>query len=109
MSYSTHLEELIDRHILQDKSFVKKKMFGGLGYLLNGNMCVGIWKEFLILRTTKEEAETLLKEPGMLPFDITGRAMNGWVMVDSSRYSDDSALAYLLSLSKKFVAGLPPK
>lgn len=109
MSYSTHLEELIDKHIRQEKNFVKKKMFGGLGYLFNGNMCVGIWKEFLVLRTSKEEAELLLKEPGMLPFDITGRAMDGWIMVDPSRYTDDNSLAYFLSISRNFVAGLPPR
>ena len=64
-----------------------KKMFGGIGYLLNGNMCVGVHKEFLILRLGNEKAETLLNKPFTKPFDITGRVMKGWVMVEPDGYA----------------------
>ena len=63
-------------------------MFGGVCFLLNGNMCVGVWKTSLIGRLGPEQAELALEEPYVEDFDITGRPMKGWVMVklmESSR------------------------
>jgi hypothetical protein len=61
----------------------ERRMFGGIGFLLNGNMCVGIWKASLIVRHGPEEAAVALQEPKVVEFDITGRPMviglmNGW-------------------------------
>ena len=77
MAYNVNLEDHIER--LADWLDVvgKKKMFGEIGYLLNGNMCFGIHREFLILRTSKEKADELMKNENFTPFDITGRPMKG--------------------------------
>ena len=60
MAYNLDLEDKID--LLTDRlgAIAKKKMFGGIGYLINGNMCFGIYKESLVLRTHSEKAEELM-------------------------------------------------
>jgi hypothetical protein len=67
-------------------------MFGGIGFLLNGNMCVGVWKASLIVRLDAEDAEEALKEPHVGEFNITGRAMKGWVLVAREGLADDAGL-----------------
>ena len=52
--------------------FQQKKMFGGIGWLPNGNMCVGVYKDFLIVRTGEKKAAVLFRDPHVKPMDITG-------------------------------------
>ena len=77
MAYNIDLEHRIDKVIDRLGYITKKKMFGGVGYLMNGNMCFGIHKEYLILRMSLEKSEELLKSEYVTPFDITGRPMKG--------------------------------
>ena len=109
MPYNTELEYRID--LLTDRlgDITKRKMFGGVGYLMNGNMCFGIHKEYLILRTSKEKAEDLIKEEYAEPFDITGKPMKGWVMVSPDYVETDVKLLEILELGINFVRSLPPK
>ncbi len=109
MSYNTDLEYRIDR--LAERLGVpgKKKMFGGVGYLLNGNMCFGIHKEYLIVRTTPEKVQKLLDKEEIRPFDLTGRAMKGWAMVSPDYVETDERLLEMLKLGADFAAELPPK
>ncbi len=86
----------------------RKKMFGGTCYLLNGNMMAGVYKNSLILRLGEEKAAQALGDPVVRPFDITGRIMKGWVMVEPEGTQDDE-LAQWLSFAKEFVDTLPPK
>lgn len=74
MAYDEKLAARLRRAIAGRKGFVEKKMFGGLGFLLNGNMCLGVWKGTLIVRIDPEEYILALGEPGVRPFDITGPA-----------------------------------
>ena len=57
-------------------------MFGGVCHLLHGNMVAGVWKEFLILRLGEDAADFARELPHVRPFDITGRPMKGWVMIE---------------------------
>ena len=109
MPYNTELEYRID--LLTDRlgDITKRKMFGGVGYLMNGNMCFGIHKEYLIIRTSKEKAEELLKEEYAERFDITGKPMKGWVMVSPDYVETDDKLLEILELGTDFVKSLPPK
>ena len=84
-------------------------MFGGTGFLLSGNMCVGVWKEFIILRVGVDAAERMLQQRGMKPFDITGKAMKGWVMAEPDTFETDVALRELIDTAIEFVLTLPPK
>jgi hypothetical protein len=86
----------------------RKKMFGGTGYFLNGNMLGGVHKDFLVLRLGGEAGATVLRDPRVRPFDITGRPMQGWVMVEPGGLDDDELVLWL-STAKAYVGSLPPK
>ena len=74
-------------------------MLGGLGYLLKGNMCLGIYQEFLILRVGVESAETILHLPHVLPMDITGTAMRGWAKIAPEGIVEDEDLERYCNLA----------
>ena len=87
----------------------KKEMFGGIGYLLDGNMAFGIQQEKLIVRVGKDAYQKTLKQPFTSQFDLTGRPMRGWVYVESSGISDDDELLSWINQGIDFASGLPPK
>lgn len=109
MAYSTELEDLIDHTLIDDEELVKKKMFGGVSYFLNGNMCFGIHEESLIFRTTEENGSVLLKKEGFSPFDITGSKMTGWILVEPGICQHQAVLEHLLRESIRYAAALPKK
>ena len=84
-------------------------MFGGIGFLLNGNMLVGVLKDSLIVRLGPEQGEEALLEPHVREFDITGRAMKGWVLVGPAGVADDGHLSDWIQRSVKFVGKLAAK
>ncbi len=84
-------------------------MFGGTGYLLNGNMCFGVYKDFLVLRVGEDGAGKLEKESYYHPFDITGRPMKGWVMIDGLGWENPKELRRLVMKAKEYVLTLPEK
>jgi hypothetical protein len=87
---------------------VRKKMFGGTCHILHGNMMAGVYKDYLILRLGEPAAADALKEPFVTPFDITGRPMRGWVMVEPPG-ADGNALERWLTLAREYAESLPPK
>ncbi len=87
----------------------KKNMFGGIAYFLNGNMCYGIHKDFLVLRLGEDQTGKVLKKPNTKPMDLTGKVMKGWVMVWPKGYADSRALKSYVDLAVKFVSTLPSK
>jgi TfoX/Sxy family transcriptional regulator of competence genes len=109
MGYNLDLEYRIDRLLPRLGRISKKKMFGGVGYLLNGNLCFGIHKESLILRVTPEKADSLMKNPEIKVFDITGRPMKGWVLVSPDLVESEDKLADMLELGVSFAKNLPAK
>ncbi len=82
-------------------------MFGGVGFLLAGNMLVGVWKDSLIVRLGPDEGDEALKEPHVRPFDITGRPMKGWVLVQPAGVADDDLLSDWVQRALTFVGTLP--
>lgn len=84
-------------------------MFGGVGYLMKGNMCFGIHQESLLLRTSLQQSEALMESEYFTPFDITGKPMKGWVLVSPDVLETDDQLLDFLSLSIDFVKTLPDK
>jgi hypothetical protein len=109
MAYDEALAERI-RHLLgRRKAVEEKKMFGGVGFLLNGNMLVGVWKDQLVARLGPDDGDDALKEPHVRVFDITGRPMNGWVLVEPAGVAADGQLKAWLERSLAFVRSLPAK
>lgn len=109
MAYSEALAERIRQPLSQRRNIEEKKMFGGVGFLLNGNMLVGVWKDSLIVRLGPDEGEAALREAHVQAFDITGRPMKGWVLVEPQGVEDDEQLAGWIERAVKFVATLPAK
>jgi TfoX/Sxy family transcriptional regulator of competence genes len=109
MAYDEVLAERIRTVLAGRDGFVEKKMFGGIGFLLNGNMCVGVWKEQLILRLAAEQADAALEQEHVRVFDITGRPMTGWVLVEPEGMRTDEALSGWIDQAIAFVSLLPAK
>ena len=84
-------------------------MFGGIGFLLNGNMLVGVWKDSLIVRIDPQENAEALSEPHAREFDITGRPMKGWLLVGPEGIESSRGLKHWIDRALKFVRTLAPK
>src|ERR1700738_4990698 len=102
MAFSEALAERIRQRLARRKNVEEKKMFGGVGFLLNGNMLVGVWKDSLIVRLGPDECDLALLEPHVREFDITGRPMKGWVLVEAEGVEDDDQLKGWIERALKF-------
>ena len=109
MTYNAELAERIRAIIGSPPGLTEKKMFGGIAYLLNGNMLCGVLQEDLILRLGKDDSTTALEREHTHPFDITGRPMRGWLMVDPHGCEDDAMLQWWVEQALTFVKSLPAK
>ena len=109
MAFSETLAGRIRQQLARRKNVEEKKMFGGVGFLLGGNLLVGVWKESLVVRLGPDEGEEALKEPHVKEFDITGRPMRNWVLVEPAGVEDDDQLAGWIGRAVKFVGSLPAK
>ena len=109
MAYDKELEARIRAVSGRWKGAESRPMFGGVCHLLAGNMFAGVWKEFLILRLGADGAAFAREKPDVRPFDITGRPMKGWVMVEPRGCRTDAQLRRWLEQARDFVRTLPPK
>jgi TfoX/Sxy family transcriptional regulator of competence genes len=109
MAYSEALADRIRQAFGGRRGLVEKKMFGGVGFLLHGNLCVGVWKTSLIVRLDPTDAQDLLKQPHVRVFDITGRPMKGWLLVEAEGLESDQQLTEWIEQAVAFVATLPAK
>lgn len=108
MPYDTELAARVRALFARTRAVVEKKMFGGVGFLLRGNMCVGVWKHWLVARLG-DGAAAALRDPNVRPFDITGKPLRGWVMVEPAGVAGDDELADWVARCVAFVRTLPAK
>ena len=109
MAFSEALAERIRQRLARRKNVEERKMFGGIGFLLNGNLLVGVWKDSLCVRLGPEQAEEALPEPHVKVFDITGKPMKGWLLVEPEGVQDDDDLKNWIERASKIVKTLPAK
>ncbi len=109
MAYDEGLLQRVEEILQEDDGFSYKKMFGGICFLIHGNMACGIINEDLIIRVGKDNYESCLKKSHTSIFDFTGRPMTGWVMVSTKGYESDKALIKWLNYGLDTVRSLPPK
>jgi len=109
MPYNKDLEARIQKIVSSWKNTDSKKMFGGICHLLDGNMFCGVYKDFLILRLGEDKAGEALKLPFVKLFDITGKPMKGWVMVQEQGFKSEKGLKEWLEKAKAFVKTLGSK
>ena len=86
----------------------EKKMFGGLTFLIGGHLTAGVYGDGLIARIGAQDMDAATAQPGVRPFDMTGRPMRGIVVIDNAAL-DDNALDRWIEQARSYVAGLPPK
>ncbi len=109
MAYDEDLDKRIKNIVSKWRNTDSKKMFGGVCHLMNGNMFSGVHKDRLILRLGEGAAETAMLSSNVGPFDITGRPMKGWVMVEENGCSSDEELKAWLDQARDFAETLKPK
>jgi hypothetical protein len=108
VAFDAELAERV-RDVLGPRTdLVEKKMFGGLAFLLRGNMCCGVHGDDLIVRVGPGQDEAALAQPGARPFDITGRPMSGWILVAPEGTAGADALIEWVDRALAFVETLPP-
>jgi TfoX/Sxy family transcriptional regulator of competence genes len=109
MAYDAGLAKRVLGMVGDQPDLTEKKMFGGIGYLLQGNMACGVHGENLIVRVGPEQYREALAQPGARPFDLTGRAMTGWVQVGPDGYAAEESLRKWVELGIAFALSLPAK
>ena len=109
MAYDHTLAERMRPLLLPRAGMSEKKMFGGVGFLLYGNMCCGIWKDTLIVRLSPDEASDALKKPHARAFDITGKPMKGWLLVEAAGIKKDVDLLGWIERAVAFVSSMRKK
>ncbi len=109
MAYDTSLEARIDEEIVGwDVDVMKRKMFGGLGYFIGGNMAFGVKGDELIVKPNPSQVDELQKEPGMKPFSFGGKTMRSWCLAEPE-ILDEENLPRLLKICLEYSLTLPPK
>lgn len=109
MAYSESLASRVRQALGVRRGIVEKKMFGGLAFMLRGNMCVGVWQTALIARLGPDRAPAALKEPNVVEFDVSGRPMTGWVVVEADGLDTDEQLRGWIERALEFVETLPSR
>ena len=109
MAYDKGLEARVDEIMEGWESYEKKKMFGGICYLKSGNMSLGIWQDYLIVRCGPERYAECLKSRHAKEFDVTGKPMSGWVMVYPEGVEEDRELEKWMRIGHSYSSSLPRK
>jgi TfoX/Sxy family transcriptional regulator of competence genes len=103
MAYSETLAIRLRDYFLQNSvGFEEKKMMGGLCFMVDDKMCVGINKDEMMVRTDPEIYEDLVSKDGARPMDFTGRPMRGFIFVDENSVSETNDLKYWVDLALEF-------
>ncbi len=109
MAYDETLAARIRDALHRKKNVEEMKLFGCVGFLLSGNMLVGVWKDSLIVRLGPEQSDEALKEAHVKQFDLTSRPMKGWVLIEPEGIEDDGQLSGWIPRAVQFVGKLPRK
>ncbi|HEY6223266.1 MAG TPA: TfoX/Sxy family protein [Gemmatimonadales bacterium] len=109
MAYDDALAARIRKALSRRKGLVAKQMFGGIAFLLNGNMCVGVHKDELIVRLDPDATDAALARPHTRVFDLSGRPMKGWILVAPKGIATDAQLGKWIAIAAKYAGALPPK
>jgi TfoX/Sxy family transcriptional regulator of competence genes len=109
MAFDEGLAQRIRERLAGTGGLSEKQMFGGISFLVDGNMCVGVIGDELIARVGPQATEAALGRPGSRLFDFSGRPMKGWITVDPDALEADEALAAWIDEALRFVRTLAPK
>lgn len=109
MAYDKQLASRIRQYFAGREDIVEKSMFGGLAFMLAGNMCVGATDHRLMARVGPKRYEQVLKNMHATIMDFTGKPLKGFVYVEPEALTSDNNLHQWIEQCEKFVRSLPPK
>ena len=109
MAYDEELAQIMRDEFASLAGITEKKMFGGLYFLLNGNMVAGVTKEGGMARVGKDQGARALVTMGTAPAFRTGKELNGMVAMDNELMADEARRKRLLGMALEFAQSLPPK
>lgn len=109
MAYSEELAERVREVIAARSEVTERKMFGGVAWMVGGNMACGVMGDDLLVRLDREDAERALREPDVASMEFTGRRMRGFVRVEPPATADPSDLGRWVDTGADFAAALPAK
>ena len=110
MPYDEELAGRIRALTADEPAIDERRMFGGLAFLVGGNMAVAAsGRGGLMVRVDAEETDALLAEPGAGPFEMRGRPLDGWLRVDADGTTADDVLAPWVRRGADYSRSLPPK
>jgi TfoX/Sxy family transcriptional regulator of competence genes len=109
MAYNEVLAERIRKLLARRKGLAERKMFGGIAFMLNGNMCCGVVDDRSVLRLGKDGSDTALKEPHIEVMDFTGQPIRSIVYLGSGGYAQEAEFKQWLDRPVKFTCHLLKK
>jgi TfoX/Sxy family transcriptional regulator of competence genes len=109
MAYDIVLADRIRAKVYRQRGFTEKQMFGGICYMINGNVCTGVINDEMVVRQEPERTDELLRNTHVRIFDFSGRPMKGWFFIHSSGVETDKDLSYWAKAAIQYVKTLPSK
>jgi TfoX/Sxy family transcriptional regulator of competence genes len=109
MAYDKKLAERIRTALNKRPKLTEREMFGGIGFMLRGNMACGVAGEEMIVRIAKEETEAALRAPGTRAFDLSSRPAPGWILVHKRVLATPAKLKAWVQRGVAYALSLPPK
>jgi TfoX/Sxy family transcriptional regulator of competence genes len=109
MAYDLGLADRIRSIVERRGTFVERKMFGGVAFMVNGHMCCGVVKNDLVLRLSEEQAAASLRQPHARPMDFSGKPMKSMIYVSPLGMDSDEALETWVDSALSYVRSVPAK
>lgn len=109
MAYDEQLGDRVRDALNEETPTTERKMFGGLVFMVEGNMCCGISRNNLMLRLGPEGSEAATLQPHVQPMTMRGKTMSGFVFIEPEGFSEDTELHGWIAEALDFVRTLPPK
>jgi hypothetical protein len=109
MAYDEKLAQRVRQVLADQPTLAEKKMFGGLSFMISGNMCCGVLNDDLVVRVGQNGYKEALAAPYVRPMDFTGRPLEGMVFVGPGGYRSDEALKEWVGRGVRFALSLPSK
>ena len=110
MAYDERLAEWIRESLAGEKKLTEKKMFGGLGFMVGGNMAIAASGQGgILVRVDPDESDALVAKTKAYPMEMRGRQMAGWLRVDAKDVPTKRELAKWVARGTAYARSLPPK
>ena len=109
MPYDEGVAQRVREAFAEREGVIEKKMFGGICFMEQGHMCVGVLEDRLMARVGPDQYEEALAQPHAREMDFTGRKMKGFVYVDAAGFAEEDELEAWIARCERFILSLPPK